>query len=273
MLGYTGTYRGEPVSVQGSGMGQPSLSIYVNELFRDYDVQPLVRVGLVRRAHREAADARRRDRLRRLHRLVDEPASASRASTTPRSPTSGCSAARRTRRPSVGRRRRADVHVGQIFSSDSFYSRRARAARRGWSTTACSRSRWRPARSTRSPPSTVGEALAICTVSDHVVTGEETTAPGARADLRRHGRDRPRRRCSLASTGLSRRRRRPAPPERARSGRSAGSTRSPVRRSRTPRAHLLDRRRRAAPPRPAGRSPSCSGSAVGARLVFQSTTR
>ena len=35
----------QPVSVQGSGMGQPSMSIYVNELFREYDVQRIIRVG------------------------------------------------------------------------------------------------------------------------------------------------------------------------------------------------------------------------------------
>ena len=45
MYGYTGTWRGERVSVQGSGMGQPSMSIYVNELFEQYDVQRIVRVG------------------------------------------------------------------------------------------------------------------------------------------------------------------------------------------------------------------------------------
>ena len=45
MLGFTGTYRGERVSVQGTGMGQPSASIYVNELISEYDVQQLVRVG------------------------------------------------------------------------------------------------------------------------------------------------------------------------------------------------------------------------------------
>src|SRR5699024_9207843 len=45
MLGFTGTYRGAPVSVQGTGMGQPSLSIYVTELVTEYDVQQLVRVG------------------------------------------------------------------------------------------------------------------------------------------------------------------------------------------------------------------------------------
>jgi purine-nucleoside phosphorylase len=44
-LGFSGTYRGQPVSVQGSGMGQPSLAIYANELFREYGVQQLVRVG------------------------------------------------------------------------------------------------------------------------------------------------------------------------------------------------------------------------------------
>src|SRR6476469_5774751 len=44
-LGYTGTWQGQRVSVQGSGMGQPSLAIYANELFTDYDVQAIIRVG------------------------------------------------------------------------------------------------------------------------------------------------------------------------------------------------------------------------------------
>ena len=38
MLGFTGTYKGKRISVQGTGMGQPSLSIYVNELFSSYNV-------------------------------------------------------------------------------------------------------------------------------------------------------------------------------------------------------------------------------------------
>lgn len=45
MLGYTGTWRGNEVTIQGSGMGMPSLSIYVNELIRDYDAQTLIRIG------------------------------------------------------------------------------------------------------------------------------------------------------------------------------------------------------------------------------------
>ncbi len=45
MLGYTGTYHGNPVTIHGSGMGMPSLSIYVNELISDYDAQTLIRIG------------------------------------------------------------------------------------------------------------------------------------------------------------------------------------------------------------------------------------
>lgn len=45
MLGYTGTWRGHPVTIQGSGMGMPSLSIYANELIRDYGAKTLIRIG------------------------------------------------------------------------------------------------------------------------------------------------------------------------------------------------------------------------------------
>lgn len=45
MLGYTGFYRGKRVSVQGSGMGVPSMGIYAQELFAEYDVQRIIRIG------------------------------------------------------------------------------------------------------------------------------------------------------------------------------------------------------------------------------------
>ena len=45
MLGYTGTYKGKRVSVQGTGMGIPSISIYVNELINEYGVKNLIRIG------------------------------------------------------------------------------------------------------------------------------------------------------------------------------------------------------------------------------------
>ncbi|MDO4492033.1 MAG: purine-nucleoside phosphorylase [Lachnospiraceae bacterium] len=45
MLGYTGTYKGEPVSVMGAGMGMPSMGIYSYELFHEYDVDCIIRIG------------------------------------------------------------------------------------------------------------------------------------------------------------------------------------------------------------------------------------
>ncbi|CUH63178.1 Purine nucleoside phosphorylase DeoD-type [Thalassovita autumnalis] len=45
MLGFTGTYKGNRVSIQGSGMGMPSFSIYANELIRDYGAKTLIRIG------------------------------------------------------------------------------------------------------------------------------------------------------------------------------------------------------------------------------------
>lgn len=45
MLGFTGTWKGHRVTIHGSGMGMPSLSIYANELIRDYNAQTLIRIG------------------------------------------------------------------------------------------------------------------------------------------------------------------------------------------------------------------------------------
>ncbi len=45
MLGFTGTWKGNRVTIHGSGMGMPSLSIYVNELIKDYDAKTLIRIG------------------------------------------------------------------------------------------------------------------------------------------------------------------------------------------------------------------------------------
>ena len=45
MLGYTGTYQGRPVSVMGSGMGMPSIGIYSYELYTQYGVENIIRIG------------------------------------------------------------------------------------------------------------------------------------------------------------------------------------------------------------------------------------
>ena len=45
MYGFTGTYKGKQISVQGSGMGMPSMGIYSWELFNDFDVNNIIRIG------------------------------------------------------------------------------------------------------------------------------------------------------------------------------------------------------------------------------------
>jgi purine-nucleoside phosphorylase len=45
MFGFTGTYKGNPVTIHGSGMGMPSLSIYANELISEYGAKTLIRIG------------------------------------------------------------------------------------------------------------------------------------------------------------------------------------------------------------------------------------
>lgn len=47
MLGYTGTYRGKPISVMGHGMGMPSVGIYTYELYHTYHVDTIIRVGSI----------------------------------------------------------------------------------------------------------------------------------------------------------------------------------------------------------------------------------
>jgi len=171
MYGYTGTWQGQPVSVQGSGMGQPSMSIYVNELFSEYDVQQVVRVGSCGALTEQVA-------LRDV--VIASGACTDSAMNRLRFHGLDYSAV-----PDFGLLRAAfdaatampDVttHVGLIFSGDSFYNPRVELVKpmvdhgvlavemeaNGLYTLAAAFRR---------------KALAICTVSDHIVTGEETTS-------------------------------------------------------------------------------------------------
>ena len=53
MYGYTGVYKGEKISVQGTGMGIPSISIYVTELIQAYECKNLIRIGTLGGMKRE----------------------------------------------------------------------------------------------------------------------------------------------------------------------------------------------------------------------------
>jgi purine-nucleoside phosphorylase len=173
MYGFTGTWQGRPVSVQGSGMGQPSMAIYVHELFAEYDVQSVVRVGSCgalteRLAIRDVVIASGACTDSSMNRIAFEGLDYA--------PVADFGLLRGAADAAEGVvSSGTGVHVGLLFSSDSFYAARPELITRmvdygvlavemeasGLYTLAAKHRR---------------KALAICTVSDHVVTGEQTTA-------------------------------------------------------------------------------------------------
>jgi purine-nucleoside phosphorylase len=172
MLGFTGTYRGERVSVQGSGMGQPSLAIYVNELFAEYDVRTVVRVGSCGAL---SPELRLRDLVIASGACTDSSMNRIAFEGLDYAPVADFELLRAAHDAAAARDLDVATRVGLLFSSDSFYSPRpeltARMVEHGALAVEMEASALYTlaARFSR-------RALAICTVSDHVVTGEQTTA-------------------------------------------------------------------------------------------------
>ena len=173
MLGYTGTWQGHPVSVQGSGMGQPSLAIYVNELFSHYDVQSVVRVGSCG-ALTESLSIR--DVVVASGACTDSSMNRIAFEGLDYAPVADFGLLRRA--VEAAESRGTPVHVGLVFSADSFYAARpeltSRMADYGVLAVEMEASALYTLAAKHGR-----RALAICTVSDHVVTGEATT-PGER---------------------------------------------------------------------------------------------
>ncbi len=168
MLGYTGTYRGTPVSVMGSGMGIPSISLYAHELIHEFGCTRLVRVGTCGALQPDV----------NLYDVVVAQAACSNSAFLDQYQIPGSYApigSFRLIEDVVRRAREADVpiHVGNILSSDTFYNApvkplsrcmsatscppmssttRTRPSTRPGSAWACSRSRWSPPACTRLPP-------------------------------------------------------------------------------------------------------------------------
>ena len=175
MFGYTGTWQGRRVSVQGSGMGQPSLAIYVNELFREYDVQSIVRVGSCGALTAKVAI---RDIVLASGACTDSSMNRIRFEGLDFAPVADFGLLRAAYDAAARRTSEGEgpvVHVGPVFSNDSFYGPRpdliARMAEHGVLAVEMEAS------ALYTLAASFGRrALAICTVSDHIVTGEETTA-------------------------------------------------------------------------------------------------
>jgi purine-nucleoside phosphorylase len=117
MLGFTGTWRGNRVTIHGSGMGMPSLSIYANELIKDYGARTLVRIG-------SCGAMQRHVKIRDV--ILAQTAS---SISTPslgifRDLNFAPCADFGLLRAAWGAAGNATVHVGNIYSSDVFYDER-----------------------------------------------------------------------------------------------------------------------------------------------------
>ncbi|ROR92382.1 purine-nucleoside phosphorylase [Nocardioides aurantiacus] len=171
MLGYTGTWRGQPVSVQGSGMGQPSMSIYVNELLDDYDVQTVVRVGSCGALTERVAI---RDLVIASGACTDSSMNRLRFGGLDYAPVADFGLLRAAY-DAAAAREDVTAHVGLILSGDTFYNPRpeltAPLVEHGVLAVEMEASALYTLAAAKGR-----RALAICTVSDHVVTGEETTS-------------------------------------------------------------------------------------------------
>ncbi len=172
MFGFTGTYRGERVSVQGSGMGLPSLSIYVNELFREYDVRTIVRVGSCGAL---TEDLRLRDLVIGSGACTDSSMNRIRFEGLDYAPVADFELLRAAHDAYAARDLDVAAKVGLLFSGDSFYSPRPELTARMVEYGVLAVEMEASALYTLAAQLT-RRALAICTVSDHIVTGEQTTA-------------------------------------------------------------------------------------------------
>jgi purine-nucleoside phosphorylase len=170
MYGFTGSYKGKPVSVQGSGMGLPSLSIYVNELFTEYDVHSIVRVGSCGAI---APSLQLRDLVIASGACTDSAMNRIRFEGLDYAPVADYSLLRAA--VDAAAALPVTAKVGLVFSSDSFYHPRPELTRRMSQYGVLAIEMEASALYTLAAKHD-RKALAICTVSDLILTGEETTA-------------------------------------------------------------------------------------------------
>ncbi len=167
--GYTGTFHGKRVSVMASGMGMPSMGIYSYELFRIYGVENIIRIG--------SAGALREDiHVRDLVLGMGASTDSAYASNFGLPGTFAPICSYRLLSGSVRLAEQAGFryHVGNLLSSDVFYSDDPTANAR-WAKMGILAVEMEAAALYMNAARLGKNALAICTASNHLLTGEETT--------------------------------------------------------------------------------------------------
>ncbi len=168
--GYTGTYRGVPVSVMASGMGIPSIGIYSYELYHFYGVENIIRVGS---AGGLSTDLKLRDIVLGMGACTNSNfASQFRLGGT-FAPIASFDLLESAVRH--GREMSLRMQVGNLLSSDPFYNAFA-DANQGWMDMGVLAVEMEAAGLYMNAARAGKRALAICTISDHIVTGEALDA-------------------------------------------------------------------------------------------------
>lgn len=170
MYGFTGTYKGKKVSVQGTGMGVPSISIYVNELIQSYGVKNLIRVGTCG-SFQESVKVR--DMVIGMAASTDSNINKIRFNGRDFAPTASFKLLKKAYDIAV--EKGIEPKVGNIFSSDTFYHDDPDAWKH-WANFGCLAVEMEAAGLYTLAAKYGVDALTILTVSDHLVTGELTTA-------------------------------------------------------------------------------------------------
>lgn len=171
MLGYTGTYKGKRISVQGTGMGVPSISIYVNELIQDYDVQKLVRVGT---CGGMKDDVKIRDVILAQGATHDSQANKMIFGGIEYAPIADFELLKNAY--DIASQKDLTTHVGNVFTSDTFYRDNAKEVNDLLSSYNVLGIEMEAAALYTLAAKYDRQALAILTVSDHIITGEATSS-------------------------------------------------------------------------------------------------
>jgi purine-nucleoside phosphorylase len=170
ILGYTGFYKGKRVSVQGTGMGIPSVSIYVNELFRDYGVKRAIRIGTAGSIQKDVV---LRDLVIAMSAATDSGANAIRFGGRNYAPTASFALLKTAYEAAAARG--WTPKVGQVVSSDMFYTEDPEEWKL-WAKFGCLALEMECAELYTLAAKYGREALCLLTISDSLITHEQTTA-------------------------------------------------------------------------------------------------
>ena len=170
MLGYTGTYKGKRVSVQGHGMGIPSIGIYTYELYNFYGVKSIIRTGSAGAYH---PDLQLGDVVIGIGACTDSNYAAQYNLPGTFSPTADFDLARAAveKAEAMG----IDYKVGNILSSDVFYGDDANSWKQ-WQKMGVLAVEMEAAALYMNAARSGNKALCICTISDSLVHGTACTA-------------------------------------------------------------------------------------------------